>query len=256
MGIGMKHGASAPILNFKVVGGTTQPENPSENTLWVNTAALSSYIFAPEAPELPAEGMVWFALGNSSTASFNALKKNALILCPLYARQYRSGAWEEVQAKTFLNGAWADWSPMSVVIFENGEFTSGSFGYVLESESSYSRVEIADGFWKIVCSGSGTVYGYTTEAFDLTNISELIFTGEVESGDSSYKSTITFGVASAQEDTEFVAKQSFSTWGAVNSDAYAVDVSSLSGRYYIKAMVERSAVSYYHNLNISDIRSA
>ena len=32
-------------LNLKVVGGTTQPTNPRENTIWVNTTtAITGYV--------------------------------------------------------------------------------------------------------------------------------------------------------------------------------------------------------------------
>lgn len=37
MGHGFKHGASGAPLNFKIVGGTTEPTNPKENMIWVNT---------------------------------------------------------------------------------------------------------------------------------------------------------------------------------------------------------------------------
>ena len=38
MAKGFKHGAGGvSALNFKIVGGTEQPVDPKENTLWVNT---------------------------------------------------------------------------------------------------------------------------------------------------------------------------------------------------------------------------
>ncbi|MBE7016641.1 MAG: hypothetical protein E7420_00585 [Ruminococcaceae bacterium] len=38
-------------LNFKVVGGTTQPSNPKENTVWVNTDVdIPYWVFAPKNP--------------------------------------------------------------------------------------------------------------------------------------------------------------------------------------------------------------
>lgn len=40
-------------LNFEVVGGTTQPSNPKENTIWVNTSTdISSWSFSPTYPAL------------------------------------------------------------------------------------------------------------------------------------------------------------------------------------------------------------
>lgn len=43
-------------LNFKVVGGTTQPSKPKENTIWVNTAEeITSWMFAAENPYIKSE---------------------------------------------------------------------------------------------------------------------------------------------------------------------------------------------------------
>ena len=45
-------------LNFKVVGGTTQPTNPKENTIWVNTNTdITSWVFSAGQPESPTEGL-------------------------------------------------------------------------------------------------------------------------------------------------------------------------------------------------------
>lgn len=54
MAKGFKHGAGggAP-LNFKVVGGTSVPSNPKENTIWVNTnTKIPGYIFSNKDPNL------------------------------------------------------------------------------------------------------------------------------------------------------------------------------------------------------------
>lgn len=43
--------SSGVELNFEVVGGTTAPSNPEENTIWVNTAAsITSWDFSAEEP--------------------------------------------------------------------------------------------------------------------------------------------------------------------------------------------------------------
>lgn len=46
-------GGGAAGLNFEIVGGTTQPSNPKENTIWINTAQkITSWDFAAEMPFL------------------------------------------------------------------------------------------------------------------------------------------------------------------------------------------------------------
>ena len=68
-------GGGSGGLNFKVVGGTTSPSNPKENTIWVNTdQKITSWIFSATKPEGPSEGTVWIMTGTTSTVEFNALK--------------------------------------------------------------------------------------------------------------------------------------------------------------------------------------
>ena len=44
-------GGGGASLNFKVVGGTSTPSSPKENTIWVNTdAEISSWAFSAEEP--------------------------------------------------------------------------------------------------------------------------------------------------------------------------------------------------------------
>lgn len=46
-------GGGAAGLNFRVIGGTTQPSNPKKNDIWVNTGTdISSYDFSAEMPFL------------------------------------------------------------------------------------------------------------------------------------------------------------------------------------------------------------
>lgn len=97
-------------LNFTVVGGTTQPTSPSENTIWVNTnVGITDYYFGVTAPLTPAEGWIWFATGTRSPVAFNAIKKNGLWVYPASCQQYISGSWVSKTAKTYKGGAWVDW---------------------------------------------------------------------------------------------------------------------------------------------------
>ena len=66
-------------LNFCVVGGTTEPEEFTENTIWVNTDTdMKGWAFSATEPENPVEGMIWIQIGNSSAVAFNALNSNNL----------------------------------------------------------------------------------------------------------------------------------------------------------------------------------
>lgn len=53
MAKGFKHGTGGAPLNFKVVGGTDQPANPSENTIWVNTdQKINGWYFGADEPNV------------------------------------------------------------------------------------------------------------------------------------------------------------------------------------------------------------
>lgn len=102
------NGGSNP-LNFVVVDGTTQPSNPKENMFWVNTAQkITGYYFSPTQPENVVAGNVWFRTGIASRSAFNALKKNTVMVYPVYAKQYISGAWADKPVKVYQNGKWSD----------------------------------------------------------------------------------------------------------------------------------------------------
>lgn len=119
-------------LNYKVVGGTTQPENPSENTIWVNTDVdITSHIFSATEPESPVEGMVWFNISTSCSAPINVLKKNTMMIYPTVCMQYVGGSWAVKEAKTYQNGVWVDWM---VLLYDNGnQFESITGGWLVQN---------------------------------------------------------------------------------------------------------------------------
>lgn len=111
IGITNAGGSGGGSLNFKVVGGTSAPASPAENTIWVNTSvAITSWVFSTTAPTSPAAGMVWFATSSSSSVAFNAVKKNGIWVYPAGCQQYVSGAWVTKTAKTYQSGTWKDWA--------------------------------------------------------------------------------------------------------------------------------------------------
>ena len=102
-------GGGGSSLNFKVVGGTSAPTSPSENTIWVNTSNdITGWAFSTTTPAA-SEGLVWFAIGSSSSVAFNAIKKNGLWVYPGGCQQYISGVWVAKTAKTYQSGSWKDW---------------------------------------------------------------------------------------------------------------------------------------------------
>ena len=143
-------------LNFEVVGGTTEPANPVENMIWVNTdAEITNYEFSATEPANPLEGMVWVSVGTSSTVAFNALKKNGIQVYPLSAKQYVNGVWVDKIAKSYQGGEWVNWITYyfrtgtgTIVEFEasmqtNGVCTIGTDKITFSKNADFSNVSCA-----------------------------------------------------------------------------------------------------------------
>lgn len=100
-------GSGGAPLNFKVVGGTVQPANPKENTIWVDTdAEITGWTFSATQPETAQEGEVWIKTGAINSIEFNALKKNSLHVYPMNAKQYVDGVWTPKTALLYQNSVW------------------------------------------------------------------------------------------------------------------------------------------------------
>lgn len=112
MAKGFKSGAGGGVpLNFKVVGGTSAPSNPKENTIWVNTdAGITSWAFSAAQPETATAGMVWFKLDTTCPAEINIMKKNCVMVYPVSVKQYVGGVWAEKTAMTYQIGSWVEWT--------------------------------------------------------------------------------------------------------------------------------------------------
>ena len=242
MGHGFKHGASGAPLNFKVVGGTTEPTNPKENMIWVNTdQKITSWIFSATEPENPAEGMVWISTGAFSTAEFNALKKNGIQVYPLSANQYVNGAWEKKPAKSSRDGAWAEWI---VYLYKEGdEYTDVTGGWTA-SGFTYSGITITagrndDGVLKVSVAKSTSQDNVgligTAKKIALNGVSAIKIRYTINYiGGNGTSGTGYFGVC----DVTDVANKNRAANVALNAakdveSTAVLDVSSLDGEYYV-----------------------
>ena len=101
--------------NFEVKAYLTEElmlaASPRENTIGVITGnEITGWHFSMAQPTNMTEGEIWFDISQSSRVSFNALKKNSVMIYPLNAKQYISGALVNVIANIYQNGKWVDWS--------------------------------------------------------------------------------------------------------------------------------------------------
>ena len=224
----------ASDLNFKVVGGTSAPSSPKENTIWVNTSvAITGWAFSATAPSSPAAGLVWIPTGEYSAVKFNALKKNGIQVYPASAKQYVGGAWVYKTAKIYQGGAWKE---LITYLYNKGnectDLTGGWAATATKPSGSGSTAvtpAVTKGTDSITISlTSGWEVGYrigylaTVKSIDLTNYSKITanVTNLSVNGEIIVSNSKTSGFSKA-------ATMKLSV--GVN----ALDISSLNGKYYV-----------------------
>lgn len=243
---GFGGGSSGIGLNFEIVGGTTQPTNPKENTIWVNTdVEISGWIFSVTEPESPVEGMVWNAIGTSSTTDFNALKNNGIQVYPISAKQYVGGAWVNVDAASYQDGKWVNWC---IYLFDGSTLTKsyGTFGnpnkYTYYSTTGHNKCGVSSSVSSGVLNLSFTKssgdksydssYAYFSEMIDFTSISSIEIS--INSKSSSSAAMALTVLQNLGNSPTSVAST------GISAGTKVLDVSALTGNHYL-------AISYYNN---------
>ena len=233
--VGMGGGAS---LNYKVVGGTSQPASASENTIWVNTStSITSHIFSATQPETPSEGMVWFKIGTTSAAPFNALKKNSVMVYVDGCSQYINGAWEAKNAQIYQTG-WKALATSTITLFDGeNDVTATSGDWSRWSGKGASTIENDDGVIKMTAPAaqaarSNGTFGHET-AVDLTGYTTVTVTTNAIPTKSDNRSYVAVYDSSKTElKSETLKKSTTST---------VLDISDVTGACYVGFFVE----SYY-----------
>lgn len=236
-GTGNIGGGSGGGLNFKVVGNP-QPETPKENTIWVATDVdITSWIFSATEPSPAAAGMVWITIGASSIAEFNALKKNGIQVYPISAKQYVSGAWVGVAAKSYQGGEWVDWIIKLFVPGMTPEIIA--LGWKARSDQTAQAPTATVGANAItvkfgIYTGGRTGVVYFPEKKDLSSAKTITMQYTIsvipDSGD---KGATGLFVWSAVDSGYYVANAVASAAVSNTSGTLTVDVSGLSGEYYV-----------------------
>ena len=229
-------------LNFKIVGGTTQPSGLRENTIWANTStAITGYIFDDNQPATGSEGLIWIITSTSST-SLNALKKNAIQLCLIKCRQYVSGTWIPLDAYIYQNGALTQFSWKYTYLYKPGDtcasLTGGYTSVAKKFQSSSGGNAVAPGITyntdSMTMRQNGSIewqcgMTYTVNKIDLAKFSKLRVKGTAEinsTGERILRVWTDIGTYT----TSNVAASSSVTSTPMD---ITVDVSSLTSSYYI-----------------------
>ena len=234
-------GGGGAALNFKVVGGTTQPTSASVNTIWVNTStAISDWVFSAVEPLTANEGTVWIKTGTSSPVEFNALKKNSIIVYPTSAAQYVSDEWVAKTAKSYDGTTWNDCTDLT-----GGWGSGGSMDTSAGYSNNSSMTKNTDSILLTVAPVSGYMLS-TVNKIDLTSYKKLYMDVTAETGISEdargpgawlvVRTAKTGSWSPGGQLTTLppgtVASQVFNSPGVVE-----LDISTINGEYYIGAAI-------------------
>ena len=171
-------GDMSSFLNFTIVGGTTQPTNPEENMIWVNTdTEITTYSIGPRTSETCIEGEIWLVTGLDSSVKFSATNTFFYEVCPVGIKQYINGTWvAKTEFYVYQNNEWVE--PI-IYLFDNGDqftrLTGGwtSVGYSYGALTSKAAT-VDSNTNTILCSsrsGSGSNYHGTLGTVNKVKIS-------------------------------------------------------------------------------------
>ena len=226
------------ILNFKVVGGISQPASPAENTVWVNTATdISGYtLSSAQTPAGTAQaGWVHITAQTADMNSMNILKKNGIYMKLTDIYQYENGKWNRKEAYVYTAGQWQQTSAVIVTVYPGRSVTTmftANTGVV--SGFSISRTAFEEG------------YGMVYITVNLTGVEQMTVTGSL--GDCCGMClSATLPQANANPGALSVCSQNSDTgykhdsiWMKTNWDTDSTvtvnetfDVSAYSGNYYL-----------------------
>ena len=234
-------------LDFRIEGGTTAPENPKENMIWVNTDEdITEWIFSAEEPVNPTPGAVWFTVGNSAIASFDALKKNSMFAYPVSSKQYIGGAWVAKEAKTLQSGEWVDWmlcliSGGTIEEAVSGGLDKKALAYKTEDGASATpTITVNSDNVKISVKASENGWGivHTVNKIDLTPYKTLKISAEFNNasdyGNYTWRQLIVRSTIAKGWHSGCAAKLTFGegkgTYSAVDE---TLDISAVNGEYFI-----------------------
>lgn len=123
-------------VGLNVVGGTTQPTNPRENTIWVNTTtAITGYALSPTQPETGTEGLVWLKTADTGV-EINVGKKNAVLLHLAMSQMYIGGSWATVEGYVYKSSAWVQFGFLA--LYKDGVFSTDHTEKVIKGSIQYA----------------------------------------------------------------------------------------------------------------------
>lgn len=240
-------------LKLRVLSGMTAPANPQENDIWVQTdVAIAGWEFSDKKAgtvtwAMPT-GFVYFdcAYGGAydvrNSTGLNFLNQNAIYTKLLGCIQYNGSSWSKKDAWIRHGSQWYQFSSKQYSIFNAGgatDYSGGWKAYAYKSQSSGSTPKAPT--FSVGSTFNIDLYGqyeynmgtvFSEAAIDLSKYSTL----EIE-----VASTQTGGAYGGFSCGVCAAKQNnwtpVATATNVGAGTHSIDISSLSGSYYLSLSI-------------------
>lgn len=248
--LNLSGGFAGVELNFEIIGGTTRPSKPVENTIWVNTdTEITCWEFSPNRPT-GVQGMVWIQIDMTSNIEINALKENCIEMYPTSAYQYINGRWVQKEVQYYQNGKWLDGF---IYLYNRGnEYESITGGWYSalwdgggdgDGSTSYDSSSIDIYCYNNSSNGRQIQGAITHNKINLSNITKIYAIGNMYNcpEEEGYKDSNVVGIAVMDSD-EFLWSGEEGTPGYVvtydcvnelGNFNIVIDVTKLTGSYYI-----------------------
>lgn len=237
-------------IGLTVVGGTTQPSNPDENTIWVNTSTeITSWCVQNTEPSSPSAGMVWITLKPSISNVINLSDSGTFLAGFGMSRQYVSGEWVIMDAYLFANSAWQELQSYLYNLGDTCIDFCGGWKH-LDSGSNNRDEFLADNLHMNYTSTTGVNGAFVTEDMvDLTEYTKLCIDFSVSRGStgSSYQSGIYRSTQNSSYSNYANNYTAIYTWHLSSKarGVVEVDITDITGSFYIGTRQQFSDCNIY-----------
>lgn len=175
-------------LNFKIVGSTTEPVSPKENTIWVETdVAIGEWQFSAKEPAVRADGTalaagdVWVEISENADVVINIAKKNGVNIGLNAVYLWDGTDWIEQTAKAYINANWTDIEGYYYLFKANAvnrlvggwQTNNNQSGSItdpsIDADGNLSSIGANEPFANKICKTGFDITDYSTLIFTLTN---------------------------------------------------------------------------------------
>lgn len=232
-------GSGSLTIGITVVGGTTKPLNPGENTIWVNTStAIGNWYVQNTEPSSLSAGDVWVTLKPSISNVINLSENGSFLAGFGRTRQYISGAWVDKDAELFDGSTWQG---LQTYVYNLGDLcTETTNGWTIYKAGSNCLCTFEETYFNHDYKSTTGFRGIfiTNQMIDLTEYTQIHLDYEVTSAGSTgnlylggiYFTTATGSFSNAIDIASPVYTFHVSSQSRITATA---DITNFTGNYYV-----------------------